>query len=280
MKVKDTITFDRVTNSASTGYDVHLVKLEGLALTGVSYTPSPSGLCGAPGTKHFTFQAIRAGRAEVQFAKFRPWLVPADILYEEVLPIDVEEADEVETAANIIPGGWTPFAKVSADAQKAFEEAFKGWAGVHYTPLAVTSQVVNGTNYIFATNAKVVYPNSPEYPALVRVFSPPSGPARVVKIHNLGSQILVMGGFSSFREATEEDKATLQKALALSGLTGAGYEALLTSPQVVEGLNLRFVGTQTLVTPAQGKYPVLFTVYRPLFGPPVFTGSQKVFDVV
>ena len=33
MKVKGTITIDRETNAASTGYDTFLVKLEGLALT-------------------------------------------------------------------------------------------------------------------------------------------------------------------------------------------------------------------------------------------------------
>jgi predicted secreted protein len=92
MKIKDLITIDRESNRASTGYDTFLVKLEGLALRDVSYTPAPSGLIGAPGTKHFTFQAIKAGRAEVQFAKFRPWLVPAEVLYEEVLTIDVEAA--------------------------------------------------------------------------------------------------------------------------------------------------------------------------------------------
>ncbi|MDR0637522.1 MAG: protease inhibitor I42 family protein [Spirochaetaceae bacterium] len=72
MKVKDTITIDRETNAASTGYGVYVVKLEGIALTDVSYTPATSGLVGAPGTKHFTFHAVKAGKAEVQFAKFRP----------------------------------------------------------------------------------------------------------------------------------------------------------------------------------------------------------------
>ena len=279
MKVKDVITIDRVEN-ASTGYRVSLVKLEGLALTDVSYTPSAAGLCGAPGTKHFTFQALKPGRAEVQFAKYRPWLVPAEALYEEVLPIDVEaaETDEVEAAANLKPGGWTPFAKVSADAQKVFEEAVKGLAGAHYTPFAVTSQVVNGTNYIFAANGKAVYPNSREYPALVRVFSPPGGPVRMVNIHNLGYPAAVTGGSGPFHETSGEEKAALQKAL--SGLAGADYEPLLTSAQVVAGFNLNFIGTQTLATLGPDKYPALFTVHQPPSGGPVFTGSQKVFDVV
>ena len=283
MKVRDTITIDRETNAASTGYDTFLVKLEGLALRDVSYTPAPSGLIGAPGTKHFTFQAVKAGRAEVQFARFRPWLVPAEVLYEDVLTIDVEAADAdeaggVEAAANIKPGGWTPFAKVSADTQKVFDEAVKDLLGVGYTPLAVTSQVVNGTNYIFAANAKVVYPDSREYSTLVRVFRPPNGQPRVVKFHALGSPRALVGGVGPFREASDKDNATVQTAL--KGHAGSGYEAVLTSVQVVAGLNYRFIGTQTLVDAQADKYPVLFTVYQPPAGLPVFTGSQKIYDVV
>ena len=277
MKVKDYITIDRVQN-ATTGYIVSLVKLEGFALTDISYTPPPSGLIGAPGTKHFTFQAIKAGRAEVQFATYRPWLVPAEVLYEEVLPIDVEAAEAAEAAENLKPGGWTPFAKVTSDTQKVFDEALKGLLGVGYTPLAVTSQVVSGTNYIFAVNARLVYPNSHEYPALIRVFKPLNGPARIVKIHDLGSPAVFAGGFGPFHETTGEEKAVAEKAL--KGFAGVGYEALLTSTQVVAGLNYRFIGTQTPVTARAGSFPVLFTVYRQLFDPPVFTGAQKVYDLV
>ena len=279
MKIRDLITIDRESNRASTGYDVFLVKLEKLALVDVSYTPAPSGLIGAPGTKRFTFQALGAGRAEVQFARYRPWLVPAEVLYEDVLTIDVEAADtdEIEAAANIKPGGWTPFAKVTSDKQKVFDEALKGLVGVDYTPLAFTSQVVNGANYIFAANAKIVYPGSREYPALLRVFSPPGGPARVVNIQRLGVPG-ALGAFGPFREASDKDKTALQTAL--KGHAGSGYEAVLTSVQVVAGLNYRFIGTQTLVDAQADKYPVLFTVYQPPAGSPVFTGSQKIYDLV
>ncbi|MDR0684742.1 MAG: protease inhibitor I42 family protein [Spirochaetaceae bacterium] len=106
MKIGEKVTLTRKDNNASTGYHTVLAKLEGFVLSDVSCTPSHSGLHGAPGTKRFTFQAIKAGKAEVQFAKFRPWLVPAEVLYEDVRPIDVEAAD--------ITGGWTPFVKVSA----------------------------------------------------------------------------------------------------------------------------------------------------------------------
>ena len=166
---------------------------------------------------------------------------------------------------------------MSPDAQKVFDEALKGLLGAGYTPLAVTSQVVNGANYIFAANGKIVYPGSREYPALLRVFSPPGGPARVLNIQRLGVPG-ALGAFGPFHETTGEEKAVLRKAL--SGLVGAGYEALLTSVQVVAGLNYRFIGTQTLAAASGDKYPVAFTVYQPPAGLPVFTGSQKIYDVV
>jgi hypothetical protein len=66
-----------------------------------------------------------------------------------------------------------------------------------------------------------------------------------------------------------------------AGGVAGGYEALLSSTQVVAGLNFRFIGTETLATLQADKYPVLFTVYWPHSGgTPVFTGAQKVYDLV
>ncbi|MDD3321738.1 MAG: hypothetical protein PHS59_09885 [Paludibacter sp.] len=77
-----------------------------------------------------------------------------------------------------LAGGWTPYStKISSDAQKAFDEAFKGFAGVHYTPLVVASQVVKGINYRFFCNAQIIYPNAPHHGALVQIYKPLSGPA-------------------------------------------------------------------------------------------------------
>jgi hypothetical protein len=55
---------------------------------------------------------------------------------------------------------------------------------------------------------------------------------------------------------------------------------LLSSTQVVAGLNYQFIGTQTLATALATKDPVLFTVHQPLSGAPVFTGAQKVYDLM
>jgi len=79
-----------------------------------------------------------------------------------------------------MPGGWTSYStRISSDAQKAFDEALKGFTGVHYTPLAVASQVVAGMNYRFFCNAQVVYPDAPNYGALVQINKPLVGPARL-----------------------------------------------------------------------------------------------------
>jgi predicted secreted protein len=280
MKVKDVFTIDRVSN-ASTGYSVALVKLEKFALVDISYTPPPAGVFGAPGTKHFTFQAIEAGKAEVQFAVYRPWLLPV-IKYEDVITFDVKEADsEAEEAAwdlSLNPGGWTPFTAPSEDALAVFNEAFKDFVGSGYKPLAVTTQLINGANYIFAANAHPVSPNFHEYPVLVHIFKPLSGPARRVKFHHLGSPAAAYGGFGPFHETTEEEKKLLQQAVG--GLVGVSYEALLTSTQVVAGHNFKFIGTRTQVTVSADKSPVLFTVHQPLSGVPSFTGVHPVYDLV
>ncbi|ADQ80267.1 hypothetical protein Palpr_2131 [Paludibacter propionicigenes WB4] len=75
-------------------------------------------------------------------------------------------------------GAWTAYStSISAEAMAAFKEALKGHVGVNYTPLAVASQMVSGTNYRFLCDAQVVYPDAPHYGALVPVYKPLNGPA-------------------------------------------------------------------------------------------------------
>jgi hypothetical protein len=55
----------------------------------------------------------------------------------------------------------------------------------------------------------------------------------------------------------------------------------MTSTQVVsQGVTLMFIGTQTLLDESANKYPVLFKVYTPFGSRPIFTGSQKAYDLV
>jgi hypothetical protein len=85
-----------------------------------------------------------------------------------------------------IPGGWTPFSTtISAEEKAVFDKAFQGFVGVQYDPLAVSTQVVSGTNYKFFCNSTVVYPNAPTIPALVIIYTPFQGDPHITEIRRL-----------------------------------------------------------------------------------------------
>ena len=80
-------------------------------------------------------------------------------------------------------GGWTPYTtEISAESKSVFEKAIKVLLGVTYTPLAVATQVVAGTNFSFFCNAKAVSPNSANEAAMVLVFRPLQGDPHLVSI--------------------------------------------------------------------------------------------------
>jgi hypothetical protein len=80
-------------------------------------------------------------------------------------------------------GGWSAYSTtISSEAKKAFDEAFKGFVGVGYKPLAVSQQVVSGMNYRFFCNAKGVYPGAVDYAALVEIYAPLQHPAHITSI--------------------------------------------------------------------------------------------------
>lgn len=87
---------------------------------------------------------------------------------------------------NQILGGWTPFeSKIDPEEREVFSEAMKGFVGVEYTPVAVATQVVQGTNYNFFCNAKVAYPNSPNYAAMVTIYRPLEGNPHITEIRKV-----------------------------------------------------------------------------------------------
>ncbi|MDR2537931.1 MAG: hypothetical protein LBC46_06460 [Treponema sp.] len=240
-----------------------------------------AGKVGAPVAKHFLFQAIKEGKAEVQFARYAQHTLP-QVTYEDVLTFDVEQDDHLfEAATGIMPGGWTPFSEPKEDAVSVFKEAFSHFTGVGYEPLLVATQVVNGVNYIFAVNGKGVYPNVFPFPALIRIYKAPHVAAKIVNIKPLSplsSLSSLAGGYSPFLPVAKEQQDVLDQVH--EKLVGSGFTAKYASVQVVAGLNYRFVGVQTLSDQAATKYPVVFTVYAPVSGSPVFTGVQKVFEIV
>lgn len=89
----------------------------------------------------------------------------------------------METSANV--GGWSPFRALTIEDKQVFDKAMSGLVGVDYEPLLVSTQVVAGTNYRFFCNAKVVYPSSPNYAAMVQIFKSLQGDITISTIQRL-----------------------------------------------------------------------------------------------
>lgn len=84
---------------------------------------------------------------------------------------------------NVMVGAYTPFTtEISPEAKEVFNKALAGLVGVDYTPLAVSTQVVAGTNYRFFCNAKPVYPNAPVEGAMVYIYQPLEGEPHITNI--------------------------------------------------------------------------------------------------
>ena len=278
MKIGEKITLTRKDNSATTGYLTVLAKLEGFVLSDVSYTPPPAGLYGAAGTKRFTFQAVREGRAEVQFAAYRPW-EPQTILYEEVLPFDVEKGGQphlyLTELGGFHAGGWSKFAAPGGEALAAFKEAV---GGDTFTPLLVTSQVVNGTNYIFLANLKIITARSVR-PVLVRIQKAPGGAAVRTGLETPGFPVPGSTWSSVYSPAggvSAVQKELLEKAL--TGWTGSRFEALFASERPLGGGAL-FAGNLTISSEGADVYPALLAV-EIRAGHPSVAGIEKVFELV
>jgi len=83
-------------------------------------------------------------------------------------------------------GAFSTFAcNIDAQAKEAFNQALNGLLGVDYTPVAVSSQIVAGTNYRFFCNAKVVNPYSANGSAMVNIYMPLTGEAHITSIQRI-----------------------------------------------------------------------------------------------
>jgi hypothetical protein len=103
-----------------------------------------------------------------------------------------------------------PFTKVSPDVRKVFDEAVRGLTVLHYTPMAVSTQTVSGTNYNFAANAKVA--NGSDCPILIRIFRPLNGLARLCGTYALGLPG-ALGTFGPFRDTNETERTPINRRL-------------------------------------------------------------------
>jgi|694.fasta_scaffold24079_10 hypothetical protein len=87
-----------------------------------------------------------------------------------------------------IPGGWSEYtSSISSEAQAAFDEALKGLVGVNYTPVAVAQQVVAGKNFRFFCNASGVFPNAPNYGAILSISKLIGSPAELTGTETVGN---------------------------------------------------------------------------------------------
>ena len=80
-------------------------------------------------------------------------------------------------------GAWTPFrTEISKEEIELFKEVTDSLLGVKYSPVAVASQVLNGTSYRFFSNAKAVYPQAINDAVMVVVFRPLEGVPYIISI--------------------------------------------------------------------------------------------------
>lgn len=88
---------------------------------------------------------------------------------------------DVQTQAMV--GAYTTFScDISKEAQAVFEKATANMLGVKYTPVAVSTQVVEGTNYAFFVNVEPVAPVSLRYAAIMVIYQPLEGEPHITEI--------------------------------------------------------------------------------------------------
>lgn len=80
-----------------------------------------------------------------------------------------------------IVGGWSPYHTPTPQEMEVFNQAMEGFVGVHYDPTAVSTQVVNGTNYRFRCTASMP-PSEVVWEAIVEIYAPIGGMPHVIGI--------------------------------------------------------------------------------------------------
>ena len=91
-----------------------------------------------------------------------------------------------ETVQETALGAYSTYScKISPQAQAAFQEATKGLVGVRYSPVAVSEQLVAGTNYKFFCNSQSVTEHPLQGAAILSIFQPLEGPAHITHIQPL-----------------------------------------------------------------------------------------------
>jgi len=134
-----------------------------------------------------------------------------------------------------ILGGWTPFRPLDENCMNVFNEAICNLIGVNYTPIEVSTQVVNGINYRFRCDAKCTSPNAPTYQCTIEVYQAPNCTPVVTNITRHGNY----DGWTPFRNLDNECRTIFNEATEC--LCGAIYEPLEVCTQVSCVGNYRFL---------------------------------------
>lgn len=161
---------------ASTGLNYALCRITGgIILLNVYSEPEEPIRPGSKSTKTFVFRCIAEGQATYQFCYFNA-SKPDLIIYEEILPINIQKANpSEENKSDIKYGGWTNNRELTDQDKALFDKVMSHLLGVKYTPLRVSTQIVAGTNYRFLCEAQTVTLHPCEYHVLVYIFQPLPG---------------------------------------------------------------------------------------------------------
>lgn len=181
MKVGEIFTAERIINGG-TGYRYAPVRLTGeVAILDSEIIQLEPDKCGAPEIQRFTFQCLRPGKAEIQFARFRSFEMDT-VIFEEVLPFIVEPAiDNLAT----VPGGWSPYRDLTPEDEAVFNKAMEGLVGVSYEPKKVSKQIVNGANYRFFCYGVPAVQGDNSFPAIVTIYDAPDAEPKITNIQRV-----------------------------------------------------------------------------------------------
>lgn len=95
------------------------------------------------------------------------------LLYEEVFPVEIAVSDTV-------PGRWSDMHEVTSEKVAVFRVAMNSLRAVDYTLLRAPKQMVNGMNYKFVCEAKVVAPGTEKFYAMIYICDAPDDPVSLI----------------------------------------------------------------------------------------------------
>ena len=277
MKVGERMVIRRIC-TPSTGYQWYLAELSGGLVFLESGFEDGGTAMGRQETKYFVFLAVKAGPATVQFAKCRPF-APADIIYDEILPVVIEPAEDGnngkdEILSTLKVGGWSEFRTCTNEDVDFFKQAVK-LIGVGYTPVCVTTQA-SARRYIFAVNGKTVTEKSHEFAAFIEIGFSGTTPA-IEKIINVGNPGAPYGGYGPFIEITADELQAFQ--IAIGSRIGASFTLLYYAVRIIAGAEYTVLANEKISDKDGTVYPVVMKFTWPAGGTLELTDIQKVYTL-